>query len=104
MAGTIIQQDLVVDGNLSSKDGLISISGKVTGDIDAKSIEVLAQGVVEGGLSAEDVKIAGSLKGRVKCKALDLAENSEVQADVTAGTMTMSSGAKISGRVEARGG
>ena len=104
MAGTVIQPDLVIDGNLATKDGVVSISGKVTGDIDAKSIEILATGSVQGRVAAEDVKISGSLQGSVKCGRLALEEKSEVKADVTAGTMTMSSGATISGRVEARGG
>ena len=61
-------------------------------------------GIVTGGVSAEEVRIAGALQGSVKCGALALDEKSELKADVTAGTMTMSAGAKISGRVNARGG
>ena len=104
MAATVIQEDLVVQGNLVAKDGAVSISGRVTGDIDARSVEILSPGIVKGGVNAEEVKIAGLLEGSLKCGALALEEKSELKADVTAGTMKMSSGAKISGRVEARGG
>lgn len=104
MAASEIQEDLIIQGDLVAKGGSISVSGKVTGDVDAKSVEVMSAGSVKGTISAEDVKIAGLLEGSVKCNALSLAEKSELKADVTAGTMTMSSGAKISGRVETRGG
>ncbi len=104
MSASMIQEDLTIQGNLVAKGGAISVGGKVTGDLDAKSVEVLAQGSVKGEIKAEEVKIAGLVEGSVKCNSLSLDEKSELKADVTAGTMTMSSGAKISGRVEARGG
>lgn len=104
MPVSVIQEDLIIQGNLVAKGGAISVGGKVTGDVDAKSVEILAPGSVVGGISAEEVKIEGLLEGSVKCDALSLEEKSELKADVTAGTMTMSSGAKISGRVETRGG
>lgn len=103
MSETIIQSDLKIRGNLKAKEGTISVGGNVTGDVDARSVGILNEGVVKGAVEASDVKIAGLLEGSVRCDALTLEENSEVKADVTARTMTMSSGAKISGRVEARG-
>lgn len=104
MAETIIQEDMTVQGNMVAKEGTISIAGKVAGDIDAKSVEIREHGAVNGGVSAEKVMIAGLLEGSVKCEELSLEEKSSLKADVSAGTMKMNSGAKISGRVEARGG
>ncbi|KIC47495.1 hypothetical protein RA28_00935 [Ruegeria sp. ANG-S4] len=103
MAATVIQEDLTIQGDLVAKEGAISVAGNVTGDVDAKSVEILAPGKVNGGINAEEIKIAGRVQGSVKCRALTLEEKSELKADVTAGTMKMSSGAKISGRVEASG-
>ncbi len=104
VAATTIHEDLTIQGDLVAKEGDISIGGKVMGDVSARTVEILAPGVVKGGISAEEVKIAGRLEGSVKCNALSLEEKSVLKADVTARTMTMSSGATISGRVEARGG
>ncbi len=104
MSETVIQEDLTIQGNLSAKDGAISVGGNITGDIEARTVAVIARGVVKGAINAKEVNIAGLLEGNVKCSALTLGEKSELKADVTAGTMTMSSGAKISGRVETRGG
>ena len=104
MSATVIHEDLTIQGDLVATAGDISIGGKVTGNITAKTVEILTQGSVKGEISAEEVKIAGRLEGSVKCDALALEKKSDVKADVTAGTMTMSSGATISGRVEAQGG
>jgi len=104
MSASVIQEDLTIQGDLVAKGGAISVGGKVTGNVDAKTVEVFSQGSVKGGINAEEVKIAGFLEGSVKCSALYLDEKSQLKADVTAGTMTMNSGAKISGRVETRGG
>lgn len=104
MSASVIQEDLTIQGDLVAKGGAISVGGKVTGNVDAKTVEVFSQGSVKGGINAEEVKIAGFLEGSVKCSALYLDEKSELKADVTAGKMTMNSGAKISGRVETRGG
>lgn len=104
MAGTVIQEDLTIDGKLTTKEGTVSISGRVTGDVVATSIEILSPGKVQGELSANDVAISGSLAGSVKCKSLALEEKSDVKADVSAETMKMSSGAKIKGHIDAQGG
>jgi cytoskeletal protein CcmA (bactofilin family) len=104
VSASVIQEDLTIQGNLVAKEGAISVGGKVLGDVVAKSVEVLSQGSVKGGIEAEEVTIAGLLEGSVKCNSLSLDEKSELKADVRAGVMKMSSGAKISGRVETRGG
>ena len=84
MADTMIQTDLTIQGDLVAKDGGIIVSGKVTGNIRAKSVQVTEPGRVKGGIEAEDVTIAGLLEGSVKCSALALEEKSELKADVTA--------------------
>ncbi|WP_170411115.1 bactofilin family protein [Ruegeria atlantica] len=104
MTATVIQKDLTIQGDLVANEGTISVAGNVTGNVDAKSVDVLASGTVKGGIQAEEVKIAGGVEGSVKSRALAIEEKGELKADVTTGTMTMSSGAKISGRVDVRGG
>ena len=99
MSGTVIQEDLTIEGNLTAKDGTVSISGKVVGDIDANVVEILSSGHVKGGVAAVNVTISGALEGSVKCSELTLEEKSELKADVSAKTMSMSSGAKVHGKV-----
>jgi cytoskeletal protein CcmA (bactofilin family) len=103
MDDTIIQADLTIEGDLVAKGGTNLIGGHVGGDIKTRLVEFLALGAVEGGINAEEVAITGRLQGSVKCEALSLNEESSVSADVTAGTMTMKSGAELTGHVSVRG-
>lgn len=104
MSTTTIQEDLTVDGNIVAKEGTVAVSGRVNGDIDVKSIEILPTGVVKGAVSAADAKISGAIEGSVTCEALTLEAQSNVKADLSTGTLAVSSGAKVLGRVEVRGG
>ena len=103
MAETVIQEDLNIEGNLTTKDGVVSVAGKVAGDVDAKSVDVQAQGEVKGKSNSDRLVISGRLEGSAKCRELVLEQSSDIKADVKAGTMAMSSGAKISGRVDVQG-
>lgn len=103
MAGTVIETDLVVDGNMSSPEGAISVKGKVTGDISAKSLDVATGGTVSGAVKADRVTIQGSQSGSVHCSELSLGATSRVNSKVTAKTMMSEKGAKISGEVQITG-
>jgi cytoskeletal protein CcmA (bactofilin family) len=103
MGETIIQADLTIEGDLLAKGGVISINGHVSGDVEARAVQILAPGTVEGSINAKEVTISGRLQGSVKCDVLSLSEESSVAADVTAGTMTMKSGADLTGRVSVKG-
>ena len=101
MKTAVIQEDLLIEGNRTTKYGADSIGGKVVGDNDANEVEVLPSGSVNGRITAESVRIAGTLEGSVKCKVLTLGDSSVLKADTSAETMTVSSGAKVLGHVEA---
>jgi len=104
MAGSVIEKDLVVDGNISSAGGAISVKGRVKGDIAAQSVHVEGGGNVDGAVSADVVTISGNQSGSVKCKELSLGATSEVKSQVTAQTMTSEKGAKLVGEVRITGG
>ena len=104
MAGSIIEQDLVVDGNISSKEGAVIVRGKVKGDIAAKSVDVASGGQVEGAVSAESVNVEGRQSDSIKCNELSLGSTSQVNSKVTAQTMTSVKGGKLVGEVQITGG
>ncbi|MEL7117484.1 MAG: polymer-forming cytoskeletal protein [Pseudomonadota bacterium] len=103
MAGTVIETDLVVDGNMSAPEGIINIKGKVTGDIAAKSLDVANGGTVSGAVKADVVSIKGTQSGSVQCGELSLGATSQVSSKVTAKTMVSEKGAKIVGEVKITG-
>jgi len=103
MAGTIIESDLVVDGNMSSPEGTISVKGKVTGDIDAKSLDVAGSGQVSGSVKANHVSIQGMQSGSLECSELSLGATSQVSSKIVAKTMVSEKGAKVVGEVKITG-
>lgn len=103
MAGTIIESDLTVDGNISAPDGAISVKGRVTGDITTKTLDVANGGQVNGAVDADVVTIQGTQSGSVKCSELSLGATSQVNSQVTAKTMISEKGAKIVGEVRITG-
>lgn len=104
MPASVIGEDLVIEGNLTSSEGTVNIKGRVTGDITAKSVDVASGGEVKGAVSADMVNIQGRQSGSVKCKELSLGATSEVQSQVTAQTMSSEKGAKLVGEVRITGG
>ncbi|MGB8621853.1 MAG: polymer-forming cytoskeletal protein [Paracoccaceae bacterium] len=103
MSNSVIEEDLVVDGNIVSKEGNVDVKGRVTGDITAQSVGVLPSGQVQGAVSAETVKIEGKQAGQIRCDELALLGSAEVKADVTAKTMSSEKGARLVGKVEITG-
>lgn len=103
MANSVIEEDLVVDGNIQAKEGGVAVKGRVSGDIDAKSVEVLAGGQVQGAMAAETVSITGSHSGSIKCGELSLQGTADVKSDVTARMMSSEKGAKLVGKVQITG-
>lgn len=103
MANSIIEKDLVIDGNVSSAEGGIEIKGKVTGDITADAVIVQVGGSTKGTLSAKSITIEGDHTGSLRCDDLKLGTASTVNADVKAKTMAAESGVKMSGKVKVTG-
>ena len=104
MVGSVIESDLVVEGNISASGGAISVKGRVKGDIAAQSVEVEDGGNIDGSVSADMVKVFGTQSGSITCKELSLGAASEVKSKVTAQTMASEKGAKLVGEVRITGG
>ncbi|NVO58657.1 polymer-forming cytoskeletal protein [Rhodobacteraceae bacterium B1Z28] len=103
MASSIIEEDLTIEGNVSSSGGSVDVKGHVVGDVSADAITVRLSGSVDGALSAKKITIEGKHNGSLSCDDLQLASTSWVQADVVARTMATESGARVVGKVEITG-
>lgn len=103
MMQSTIEEDLTIDGNVSSENGDVHVKGTVTGDIRARSVDVHAMGHVKGAVEADHVRIQGRQSGRIKCLELALDANAEVKSDVIAQTLTSEKGARLIGKVQITG-
>lgn len=103
MASSIIEEDLKIEGNISSSEGSVDVKGSVAGDVAAEAINIQLGGSIEGALSAKKIGIEGKLTGSVKCDDLKLESTSHVRADIVAQSLTTENGAKVVGKVEITG-
>ncbi len=98
-------------GTTTGRDGRpFVVGGRITGKVTARFVEVLATGVVLGGIEADDVTIHGQVEGGVVAKRrLAIAETAVVNGEVRTQRMTMQEGGRVNGtirmspRVEAGG-
>ena len=79
-SGGIIEEDLVIEGNIRSSEGTIDVKGRVVGDVSAETVTIQISGSVDGAMSAAKIEVEGSHTGSLKCDDLKLASTSEVQA------------------------
>lgn len=103
MAGSIVEDDLTIEGNVKSSEGSVEVKGKVIGDLTAAMVTVYADGFIDGELSAREVDIKGELRGGIRCGDLRLGSSSVVKADISARSMSTESGARVEGRVKISG-
>ena len=94
---TVLASDIRLSGDLSST-GTVEILGEVTGDVNAHTLIVGAEGQVKGSVSAEAVEVRGHLEGKVSCLAFTLRSSAIVSAEVNYDSLVIESGAQINGR------
>ena len=100
---TLIAQGTRIDGSLRFHDGL-RVEGEVYGAIQAASegtLLVISEGAVaEGGITADRVIIAGTVKGPVHAReSLELQPQARIEGDIQYGTLEIHQGAIISGQL-----
>lgn len=100
---TLIAQGTRIDGGLKFEEGL-RIDGEVYGAIQAASegsLLVISEGAVaEGGIVADRVIIAGTVRGPVHAReSLELQPQARIEGDVQYVALEMHQGATISGQL-----
>ena len=100
---SIISEGLQVTGNLAC-DGDVQIDGRVEGDIEARSLTIGENGVVEGGITAEEVHVSGTLNGMINARTVVIARSAHVRGDVAHDVLSIESGAQFEGKSARRAG
>ena len=99
---TTIGKAITVVGTLQCGEP-IAVGGIITGDIVAGNNDVIveADGRVEGAVSAREITVLGTLKGRlIATDIVRLSAESTVIGDVAAPKLSIQDGAIFNGRVE----
>ena len=95
---TVIGAGTVLEGTL--KAGMSArIDGIINGDVTSSGIIIVAnEGVVNGNITAVDVKISGVVKGNVMATGkLDLVANGKLFGDIKAASLSISETAVFEG-------
>jgi len=96
---TYINKDLLMEGTLEAKNSQVVLAGKFKGNIIAKSVVVEQSSDFDGSLNAEHLKIEGVVKGEVTADFLEVSGTGSIDGKLKTNSLSVDSGAKISGNV-----
>src|SRR5882724_11060805 len=100
LAPTIISADLRIKGDVIGS-GDIQIDGIVEGDVHSRSITVGEGAEVRGSLSADTVRVYGTVAGgTIKATTVTLAKTAKVHSDIIHQTMALEAGAYLEGSIK----
>jgi cytoskeletal protein CcmA (bactofilin family) len=96
VAPSIVSANLRVTGDLES-EGDIQIDGHVEGDVRSNSVTVGEHAVVCGAILAQSVHVAGTVKGQINGRMVELARTAKVTGDIVHESLAIEAGAYIQG-------
>lgn len=91
--------EVTITGNISGQ-GNLHIDGRVDGDVSCVSLIVGNSGQVNGNITADDAKIAGSINGTVAAKVLTIEASARITGDLSYDSVSVETGAQVDGRVK----
>ncbi len=91
--------EVTVTGNIGGQ-GNLHIDGRVDGDVSCASLIVGTSGQVNGNITADDARIAGSINGTVAAKVLTIDASARITGDLSYDMVSVETGAQVDGRVK----
>lgn len=98
---SVIAAGLSIEGKIEGS-GHVRIAGNFTGDVHVEGNLTIEPGAkLTGGVKAKTVTVAGELEGNIDgATVVELTTTGMLNGDVKAGTLTVSAGSRMRGRVE----
>jgi cytoskeletal protein CcmA (bactofilin family) len=97
VAQSIISADLTIKGNMSCA-GDIQIDGHVEGDVDSHSVKVGEGADMRGTITAETVRVCGTVQGEIKAATVALEKTARVTGNIVHQTLSIEAGAYFEGQ------
>ncbi len=94
---SIIGSDVVIKGDISATVDL-HIDGRIEGDIACASLVQGEGSHVEGAITAETARLAGSVSGSINARELVVLRSARISGDVHYDALTIEQGAEVEGR------
>jgi cytoskeletal protein CcmA (bactofilin family) len=101
MAGTLIGEELTIEGEITSEEEVV-IQGTVRGSLTSTDIvQILAGAVVEADINATSLSVGGAVTGNVTVSdRVDLQAGGRLVGDVRSARLTIADGASFKGNVD----
>lgn len=96
---SIISEGFELIGDITSTGGL-HVEGKIHGKIDVDNVTIGAKGSVKGSIRCNALNIKGNFDGEATCDTLNLSGNAVVNGDIQYRSLTMSTGAVLTGNIK----
>ena len=94
---SVIGADVAIKGNVEASADL-HVDGSVEGDIVCTSLVPGESSRVEGSITADGARLAGTLKGTITVRELVVLKTARIDGDVHYETLTIEQGATVNGR------
>lgn len=94
---SVIGTDVSIKGNIEASADL-HVDGKVEGDIACASLVQGDQSRIEGVITAETARLAGTVKGTISVRQLVVLKTARIEGDVHYESLTIEQGAHVDGR------
>jgi cytoskeletal protein CcmA (bactofilin family) len=92
----LLAADSEVEGELRSR-GAVRVEGVLRGGLQAPLLLLEIGGLVEGKVSAERVRVAGTLRGTVVAREIEVARTAIIEAELVYEEISIERGARVSG-------
>lgn len=96
MAPSIIGEDLVVNGTLSSP-GDIQVDGRIEGSVQCASLVVGDKAVIHGDVFAQNIAVRGRIEGNVRGNMVQLSTSCHIEGDIYQRALAVEPGAHFDG-------
>ena len=91
--------EVTVTGSIEGQ-GNLHIDGRVDGDVTCATLIVGNNGQVNGNITADDAKIAGTINGTVAAQVLTIEASARITGDLSYDSVSVETGAQVDGRVK----
>lgn len=94
---SVLGADVAIKGNIEASADL-HVDGAVEGDLTCTSLVQGESSSIEGGITADTARLAGTTKGTITVRELVILKSARIDGDVHYETLTIEQGANVNGR------
>ncbi len=100
---SIVSENTRIKGDIIS-DGIVHVDGQVEGDVACDELIIGIKGGVSGAVTANNLQLYGTLKGKALIDNLFVAKSAKLLGDAVHNTIAIEPGAYIDGHCIRQGG